>query len=339
MQIISEEVARAVSLVEDGRSVRYAARAIGKPETTVRRAVQRYRETHMYTRRRGSGRPRATSARDDRFLMLQSLRNRHQTAVELAHRLRTVRDRAVSAQTVRRRLVEGGLKSRRPARVPTLTVRHRQQRLQFARFHENWDENNWRRVLFSDESRFCLRSPDGRHRVWRRTGERISAATVVQQENFWGGSVMVWGGISLEAKTELFVLQQRSLNANAYIRDILQDHVVPFAPFIGPDFLFMQDNARPHVARCVINFLEEVEIERLEWPAMSPDMNPIEHVWDELGRRVRARAARPETLQELQLALVEEWDNIDQNVIAHLIEGMPRRISALLNARGGNTRY
>ena len=150
---------------------------------------------------------------------------------------------------------------------------------------------------------------------------------------------MVWGGISLEAKTELFVLQQRSLNANAYIRDILQDHVVPFAPFIGPDFLFMQDNARPHVARCVINFLEEVEIERLEWPAMSPDMNPIEHVWDELGRRVRARAARPETLQELQLALVEEWDNIDQNVIAHLIEGMPRRISALLNARGGNTRY
>ena len=64
----------------------------------------------MYTRRRGSGRPRATSARDDRFLMLQSLRNRHQTAVELAHRLRTVRDKAVSAQTVRRRLVEGGMK-------------------------------------------------------------------------------------------------------------------------------------------------------------------------------------------------------------------------------------
>lgn len=339
MPITPEEVAAAQALVADGRSVRYAARAIGRPETTVRRALQRYRETQRYTRRPGSGRHRSTSARDDRFLRLQCLRNRHQTAVELAQRLRNVRGTTVCAQTVRRRLVEAGLKARRPNRVPRLTRQHKQRRLEFARRYQNWGDHDWRRVLFSDESRFSLRSPDGRHRVWRRQGERYSSTTVVENENFWGGSVMVWAGISLEAKTELFILQERSLNANNYIRDILADHVVPFAPFIGPDFLLMQDNARPHTARCVMRYLQEVDIELLGWPPMSPDTNPIEHAWDELGRRVKARPVRPETLQELKMALVEEWESIDQNVIRHLIESMPRRIQALLDVRGGNTRY
>lgn len=180
MQITVEEVARAVALVEDGRSVRYAARSIGKPETTVRRAITRYRETNSYSRRHGSGRPRATSARDDRFVILQSLRDRHSTAVQLAQRLRGVRGTAVNSQTVRRRLVEYGLRARRSARVPQLTLQHRQRRLAFARIHEHWDEADWRRVLFTDESRFCLRSPDGRHRVWRRRGERNTPATITQ---------------------------------------------------------------------------------------------------------------------------------------------------------------
>ncbi|EFA02765.1 Transposable element Tc3 transposase-like Protein [Tribolium castaneum] len=179
---------------------------------------------------------------------------------------------------------------------------------------------HWRQLCVehfrgTDESRFSLRSPDGRRRVWRRQGERYSSVTVVQNENFWGGSVMVWAGIWVEAKTELFILQERSLNANNYISDILADYVVPFALVIGPEFLLMQDNARPHTARCVMQYLQEVGITTLEWPAMSPDMNPIEHAWDELGRRVRARPVRPKTLQELRQALVEEWENIDQNVI------------------------
>lgn len=275
MQITSDEVAGVMALVADGRSVRYAARAIGKPETTVRRAVQRYRETQRYTRRPGSGRPRSTSARDDRFLSLQCLRDRHQTAVELAQRLRDVRGTAVCAQTVRRRLVATGLNAYRPNRVPRLTRQHKQRRMEFARMCQNWEERDWRRVLFSDESRFSLRSPDGRHRVWRRQGERYSSDTVVQHENFWGGSVMVWAGISLEAKTDLFILQERTLNANNYIRDILADYVVPFAPFIGREFLFMQDNARPHTARCVMRYLQEVGITRLEWPAMSVYMHVV----------------------------------------------------------------
>jgi hypothetical protein len=77
----------------------------------------------------------------------------------------------------------------------------------------------------------------------KRQGERYSSGTVVQHEHFWGESVIVWVEISLEAKTDLFILQKQTLKANNYIRDILADYVVPFAPFIGLEFLLMQDKA------------------------------------------------------------------------------------------------
>jgi hypothetical protein len=85
-----------------------------------------------------------------------------------------------------------------------------------------------------------------------------------------------------------------------YIRQCLEAHVVPYAPFVGENFLFMHDNARPHIARIVTTYLDTVEIPPLEWPARSPDMNPIEHVWDTLGRTVKKRQPLPEPFQSCE---------------------------------------
>lgn len=331
--------ARIVALAEDGRSQRYIARMLRIPKTTVQRAIQRYQETGQYTRRPGSGRPRATRPVDDRFIVMQTLRNRFQTASETATRLRTARNVTVSVDTVRRRLAEANLHSSVPARGPLLTSEHRRARLRFAHTHQDWTDGEWSNVLFTDESRFSLFGPDGRGRVWRRRGERYAHCNMSGTVQFGGGSIMVWGGICLGARTELHVFGRAALNAHIYLSDILQDHVVPFGPFIGDEFVLMHDNARPHRANIVNLYLNEVGIRTLEWPARSPDLNPIEHLWDQLGVAIRRRLRAPASLQELRAALLEEWERIPQDRIDDLIRSMPRRLQAVIQGRGGNTRY
>ena len=105
--------------------------------------------------------------------------------------------------------------------------------MRFAREHENWDENEWSRVLFTDESRFCLRSPDGSERVWRRAGEHYAEFTFGPRVSYQGGSVMVWAGISLDSRTELFLISRGTINAERYINEILADYVVPCAQLGG----------------------------------------------------------------------------------------------------------
>lgn len=334
----TEEVAQAVALQDDGRQIRYIAEMLGHPRSTVSDAIQRFRQTGSYSRRPGQGRRRATNAVEDRFLRLQALRERTASAPALARRLADVRGTFVSPDTVRRRLREQNLTSRVPATGPLLDAVHRRQRLEFARDHSDWDINDWQNVLFTDESRFTRYSPDGRQRVWRRPGERYSQCCFSPRVQFGGGGVMVWGGISLEARTDLVILQG-GINADRYIRQCLEEHVVPYMPFIGENFLLMHDNARPHIAQITRQYLNDVDVQVLDWPSRSPDLNPIEHMWDTLGRRVRQNYGEFQTLDALAQALTNEWQQIPEDAVAALIESMPERMRAVIQARGGNTRF
>ncbi|GFX93736.1 DDE_3 domain-containing protein [Trichonephila clavipes] len=94
---------------------------------------------------------------------------------------------------------------------------------------------------------------------------------------------------------------------------------------MGAEFLFMDDNARPRLANIVDECLQSKDITRMDWPAYSPDLNPIEHVWDMLGRRIAARQSPPTCLPELRRTLLDEWCNIPQDQIDNLILSMPRR--------------
>ena len=111
----------------------------------------------------------------------------------------------LSDQTVRNRLHEDGMRARRPARCPILTAQHRVQRLNLAHEHQNWQLRHWRPALFTDESRFTVSTNDRRSRVWRRQGERYPNCNIVEVDRYDGGSVMVWAGISLDGRTDLYV--------------------------------------------------------------------------------------------------------------------------------------
>ena len=130
---------------------------------------------------------------------------------------------------------------------------------------------------------------------------------------------------------------QGNLNAQGYINQILQPEAVLFLQRHGPAIL-MHDNARPHVARICRQFLNRNNVNVLPWPAVSPDINRVEHIWDYLCRNVRARG-NVHKLWDLENALIQEWKNIPNVVIRRYVRSMRGRLAACINSRGGHTRY
>ncbi|GFU76095.1 transposable element Tcb2 transposase [Trichonephila clavipes] len=159
--------------------------------------------------------------------------------------------------------------------------------------------------------------------IWRDRGSRNNPAFVHESVRFGGGGVLGYGGISIDVRTDLYTIRVGPLTSRRYRDEILRPIVVTYAAAIGDDFILMDDSCRPLCANLVEDFLFEEGIVRMEWLACSPDMNPIEHIWDALGRQVADRKPPPQTLQELERALLEEWDRIPQLVINSLIETLP----------------
>lgn len=326
---------RAIGMLQSGLTQSDVARHFNVARITIYRLWNRFQTFNATADRPRSGRPRITTARQDQVIRLRHLRDRFQTPQQTAANIPGLR--RISHRTVSRRLAEAGLRARRPYRGPMLTQRHCQNRLNWARNHLRWRIGQWQHVMFTDESRFNLRHADGRVRVYRRVGERYADACVLRSDRFGGGSVMVWGGIACNRRTAL-VEVVGNLNAQAYRDDILTPHVLPFIQ-ANAGMTFQQDNARPHVARVNMAFLAQHNIDVLPWPSLSPDLSPIEHVWDQLGRQVRRRRNPPQTLPDLAHALQEEWQNIPMPRINRAIASMRRRCQAVVNANGSFTRY
>ncbi|GFW90061.1 transposable element Tcb1 transposase [Trichonephila clavipes] len=244
----------------------------------------------------------------------------------------------VSRQTVYRRLGYIGLYARRPVRCVPLTATHCCLRLTWSREHALWTPQQWSCVMFSDESRFSLKSDSRRTLIWRAPGTRYHQENTIERHRYGSAGWLVWGGIILGSRTDLHV-QSITMIGHIFRDVILEQHVRLFQGAMGAEFLFMEDNARLHRKNIVDECLQSEDITRMDWPTYSPDLNPIEHVWDMLGRRIAARQHPSTCLPELQRALLNEWCNIPQDQIDNLILSMPRRCKACIASSGRHTPY
>ncbi|GFT57413.1 transposable element Tcb1 transposase [Trichonephila clavipes] len=155
----------------------------------------------------------------------------------------------------------------------------------------------------------------------------LNQENTIERRRYGGAGRLVWGGIILGSRTDLHV-QSVTITGHIYRDVILEQHVCLFRGAMGAEFLFMDDNVRPHRAYIVDEWLQSEDITRMDWPAYSPDLIPIELVCDMLGRRIAACQPPRTCLPELRKALLDEWCNIPQDQIDNLILSMPRRCKA-----------
>ncbi|GFV57100.1 transposable element Tc3 transposase [Trichonephila clavipes] len=181
--------------------------------------------------------------------------------------------------------------------------------------------------------------PDSRRTlIWRAPGTRYHQDNTIERHRYGGAGWLVWGGIILGSRTDLHV-QSVTMTGHIYRYVILEQLVRLFRGAMGAEFLFMDDNARPHRANIVNECLQSEDITCMDWPAYSLDSNAIEHVWVMLGRRIVARQPPLTCLPELRRAVLDEWCNIPQDQIDNLILSMSRRCKACIISSWRHTSY
>ncbi|KAG3082880.1 hypothetical protein PC121_g5918 [Phytophthora cactorum] len=149
---------------------------------------------------------------------------------------------------------------------------------------------------------------------------------------------MVWGAFSDKGKSKLAILRGRQ-NSGDYIYT-LSEYMLPFAHAnYGVDYVFQQDNASIHASRETKQFLQEMQVNIMVWPARSPDYNPIENVWSAMASRVYAHGRQYDSVDQLEAAIFAAWDSIEQEYLLKLLKSMPRRCLAVIKGKGALTKY
>ncbi|UYV67153.1 hypothetical protein LAZ67_4004123, partial [Cordylochernes scorpioides] len=321
-----------IGLKRAGWSIRQIAADTHLGASTVHRLWRRWLEQGNVAIYRNVGATRVTSARVDRRILRQAVAAPQATCTAIPQHVQDTLDHSISTRTISRRLVANGLHSCRPLRRLPLTPPNRRQRLEWCRARSTW-MTEWHRVVFSDESRFCLSSDSRRVRVWRRRGERSNPAAIVERPTVRQRGIMVWGAIAYDSRSPLLRIQG-TMTAQRYVDDVLRPVTLPYLQGV-PNALYQQDNARPHTARISQQALQDVQM--LPWPPYSPDLSPIEHVWDIIGRRLHA-LPQPRSEDELWQMVEREWRAIPQDAIRTLIDALPRRVAACIAVRGHRKR-
>ncbi|GFS96150.1 transposable element Tcb2 transposase [Trichonephila clavipes] len=192
------------------------SQAIGVSQSTISMIWNRFLGTGSAGRRPGQDRRRVPMPNEDRYLVLTAWRHRNMNANLHHQHLRSATGTTVSTETVRNWLHGVAMYAHRPKVCVRLISRHRLDCKEWATEHVNWRRNEWSNVLFSDESRFSVHPDNRRIFIWRDRGSRNNPAFVHESVRFCGGGVLVFGGISIDGRTYLYIIRDGSLTARPY---------------------------------------------------------------------------------------------------------------------------
>lgn len=330
-----------IKLRQEKKSYSEIAKIVTKKRSTVQSIIKKFESFGTVLNKRRSGRPRILNDRDIRTLMKNMKKNPMKSAPELAAELAFDLKKNVHPENVRRILRKHGFHARTPRKKPLISSINQHKRLNFALTYKDKDFNFWKKVLFVDESKFNIFRSDGKCKVWRKANKELEKENIITTVKHGGGGVMVWGSMAASGVGEL-VFIEKNMNASMYLNILRHDLLRSVRSLhLAKDWILLQDNDPKHKSKIVMNWLKKNVPTVLPFPPQSPDLNVIEHLWEELDRRLRKPEVSVAITNEnaLKKALKKNWTEITSAITENLVISMPRRLQAVIDAKGGPTKY
>jgi len=325
-----------VNAHKEGKGYKAISKQFRVPVATIQSIIRKYKEFHTVKNIEGRGRKPKVSPRLARKVWREANNNPRITIKALLNNLGESGTK-ISRQTLQRTLHKGGLHGRRPRKTPLLHPRHRKARLAFAKAHLDKDPSFWSSVLWSDETKMELFGHRDVAFVWRKKGEAYNPKNTVPTVKHGGGSIMLWGCFSASGPGNL-VKVDGIMKKEQYIK-ILEENIKQSAEklHLGEHWTYQQDNDPKHTAKSVKKWFRDNDVDVLEWPSQSPDLNPIENLWRELKTGVMAR--KPSNLKDLETFAKEEWAKIPVETCKNLVSKYKNRLEAVITNRGFSIDY
>ena len=212
--------------------------------------------------------------------------------------------------------------------------------MEWAKNHRTWTVDDWKNVIWSDESKFNVLNSDGKEYHWTNTPEKITDDSVKETLKFGAGNVMVWGcmtwwGVGHACKID------GNMDGDLYC-DILRGELIDTINYYNLDIskiTFQHDNDPKHKSKVATTTLQNLKLKVMEWPAQSPDLNPIEHLWDHLTRELKKKNLVISSKNHLWEVLEDVLKEKNTEFCRKLISTMSERVNDVINAKGGYTRW